>query len=58
MKTSLQNVEKDFVVAFSKIGPKHNAAKQIDAFKQKEDKSVIEGLYEQAKAIHCEMPRR
>ena len=40
MKTSLQNIEKDFVVAFSKIGPKHSAAKQIDTFKQRKGELV------------------
>lgn len=35
MKTSFLNVEKNFVAAFSKIGPKHSVAKQIDAFSKK-----------------------
>ena len=39
-KTSLDQLEKDFIGAFSKMGLKHNAVAQIYSFQQKEFESV------------------
>ena len=41
-KTSLDQLEKDFVGAFSKMGLKHNTVAQIYLFQQKEFESVRE----------------
>ena len=38
--TTLQILEKDFIIAFSKMGIKHNALAQIYAFRQKAHESV------------------
>ena len=39
-KTSLDQLEKDFIGAFSKMGLKHNAVAQIYSFQQKEFEAV------------------
>ena len=39
-KVSLSHLEKDFIVAFSKMGIKHNAVAQIFSFQQREHETV------------------
>ena len=38
-----EDLEKDFIVAFSKTGLKHDVLSQIHGFKQKSDESVRDG---------------